>query len=322
MLGQKTKMRERHPMDGALGFYHVANGLGMTLGLKASIRPGSKWWPHDSSRTSVLRNTGTMRATVVIPAYNSVRTIQRAVAAATTQSANVDVVVCDDGSSDDTAAVAENAGARVLRLPHGGQSRARNAGIEAAQSDVIVFCDSDDWLAEDAIVRMIAAFEPGVGVVAGRVEVVGEEARRVWPPDDVVGDLTVADFLRANWIGGCTAAIRRDLAREIGGFDPGLAHTMDYNLWIRAAARARVVRLREVVGYVDRSRPSFSSDRAGALRDRLVMLERLVPDVASRGDVLPALARTAEDLAKIERSLPARLRWRRQAKRWRNEVPQ
>jgi glycosyltransferase involved in cell wall biosynthesis len=255
-------------------------------------------------------------ASVVIPAYNSAGTIDRAVRAAADQAGVVEVIVSDDGSTDPTAEAASEAGATVLRLPHGGQSVARNAGIERAEAPVVVFCDADDWLAPGAVGAMLGAFSTDVGVVAGRVEVVGESKPRWWPPEEIVGDLDVAAFLHSNWIGGCTAAMRRDLARELGGFDPNLAHTMDYNLWIRAAARSRVVMLPTVVGYVDRSRPSFSSDRVGALKDRLVMLERLAPEIASFADVAAARSRTASDLSRMVRSPLERWRWRRRAARW------
>jgi glycosyltransferase involved in cell wall biosynthesis len=250
---------------------------------------------------------------VVIPAFNAAGTIDRAVRAATGR--KIEVIVCDDGSSDPTADVASKAGAKVLRLPHGGQSLARNAGLDAARAPVIVFCDSDDWLAPGAVSRFLGAFEPGVGAVGGRVEVVGEAKPRWWPPDDVVGNLTVDDFLRANWI-AMPAAIRRDLALKLGGFDPVLSHTMDYNLWIRAAAVERVVMLPDIVGYVDRSRPSFSSDRDAALKDRLVMFDRLGAEVADRLDVEKAMARTASDMARRSSSPIERWRWRRRARRW------
>lgn len=259
-----------------------------------------------------------LRASVVIPAYQAAGTIDAAVRSAL-QSDDVEVIVCDDGSTDATAAAAEAVSdprVTVLRLAHGGQSRARNAGIERARAAIVVVCDADDRLAEGAIARMLDAFEDGVGVVAGRVEVVGEDSPRWWPPEKIQGDLGVDDFLRANWIGGCTAAIRTDLARELGGFDPELKHTMDYNLWIRAAARSKVRMLPEVVGFVTRGRASFSSDRVGALEDRLIMLRRLVPDVASAEDIKSALVRTASDLAGAARSPIDRFRWRRRARAW------
>ena len=254
-------------------------------------------------------------ASVVIPAFNASGTIERAVGAAADQDGVVEVIVCDDGSTDTTAEVAGEAGATVLRLPHGGQSVARNAGIERAAAPVIVFCDADDWLVPGAVSAMLSLFSREVGVVAGRVEVVGEDTARWWPPETVHGEITVEDLLRANWI-AMPAAIRRDLARTVGGFDPALEHTMDYNLWIRAAAVARVVMLNEIVGYVDRSRPSVSSDRVGALKDRLVMLDRLGPEIASQSSVAAARSRTATDLAGVARSPLERWRWRRRASRW------
>jgi glycosyltransferase involved in cell wall biosynthesis len=254
-------------------------------------------------------------ASVVIPAFNSATTIDRAVRAAVRQGGVAEVIVCDDGSTDATAELAAEAGAVVVRLQHGGQSVARNSGLERATAPVVVFCDADDRLAEGAVASMMAAFAPGVGVVGGRVEVVGEPKPRWWPPENVRGDLGVEDLLRANWI-AMPAAIRTDLARELGGFAPWLNHTMDYNLWLHAAARSRVVMLEQVVGYVDRSRPSVSSDRVGALKERLVMLGRLGPEVAPPTAVAAARAKTATDLARVARSPFERWRWRRVAARW------
>jgi len=80
-----------------------------------------------------------LRASVVIPAYQAAGTIDAAVRSAL-QSDDVEVIVCDDGSTDATAAAADAVGdprITVLRLPHGGQSRARNAGIERARAAIV-----------------------------------------------------------------------------------------------------------------------------------------------------------------------------------------
>lgn len=273
----------------------------------------------DSSHSQVLGKTEAMRASVVIPAFNAARTVERAVAAGVSQ--GVEVIVCDDGSTDETAEVAQRAGAVVLRLPHRGQSHARNAGIDRTSSDVVVFCDADDWLADDAVSRMLAAFEPEVGVVAGRVEVVGEAEPRWWPNKDFAKDtIGVSDLLSRNYIALGSAAISTDLVRELRGFDPSLDHATDHDLWIRAAARTRIRFIPDVLAYVDRSRPSFSSDRRAALSERIEMLQRLAPDVATKEQVLPAIARTAEDLARISTSPFHKWLWKRRAAGWRRQV--
>ena len=82
---------------------------------------------------------------VVIPARDAARTLGRVLAALAVQEpAPVEVIVVDDGSTDDTAAVAAGHGARVLSTGGGRfAGGARNAGWDAARGDVVVFLDAD-----------------------------------------------------------------------------------------------------------------------------------------------------------------------------------
>ena len=81
---------------------------------------------------------------VVIPAFDEADTVGSVVAAARGHPDIAEVIVVDDGSSDDTAQVAAGAGARVLRLEHnGGKAGALDAGVRAAKHDVILFLDAD-----------------------------------------------------------------------------------------------------------------------------------------------------------------------------------
>ena len=87
-----------------------------------------------------------LRIATVIPAYNRAATIGRAVESALSQVRQPDeIIVVDDGSSDETAAVAAGYGVAVIRKQHGGVGSARNAGVAAATSPFIAFLDSDDF---------------------------------------------------------------------------------------------------------------------------------------------------------------------------------
>lgn len=95
---------------------------------------------------------------VVIPARNAARTLPDTLASIRAQSLSPgEVIVADDGSQDDTAALAAAAGARVLRLPPGGPSRAVNAGVAAAQGALLAFCDADDLWLPEKLARQTAA---------------------------------------------------------------------------------------------------------------------------------------------------------------------
>lgn len=98
----------------------------------------------------------------VIPTYNRADLVTRAIRSALAAlSPGDEVVVADDGSTDDTAAVVEAFGppVRLLRLPHGGAGPARNAGLAAARGPLVAFLDSDDEWFPDKIALQRAFFE-------------------------------------------------------------------------------------------------------------------------------------------------------------------
>lgn len=96
----------------------------------------------------------TPRFSIVIPAYNAAATLARAIESVRAQSWPAhEVIVVDDGSTDDTADVASQVGGavRLIRQPNSGVSAARNAGAAAATGDWLAFLDADDWYTPDRI---------------------------------------------------------------------------------------------------------------------------------------------------------------------------
>jgi len=112
---------------------------------------------------------GTIRFSVVIPTYNRARLIVRAVRCALDQTFPCqEVLVVDDGSTDETATVVNAMGPRVrfLAQEHGGPSRARNCGVGQATSEWIAFLDSDDLWHPDYLERMARAIAQTNGEAA------------------------------------------------------------------------------------------------------------------------------------------------------------
>jgi glycosyltransferase involved in cell wall biosynthesis len=150
---------------------------------------------------------------VVIPARNSAELIRKTLAALPREieGGPVEIIVVDDASDDETGAVAEAAGARVVRLEgQGGPAGARNAGIAAASAPLIAFTDADcvpapGWL--EAIVRALADADLVTGPVLPEHDP---------GPFDRTLHLPVASprFETAN------LAVRRDVAQRVGGFAP------------------------------------------------------------------------------------------------------
>ena len=111
-------------------------------------------------------------ASVIIPCRNSAGTIGAAVRTALDQTAPpLEVIVVDDASTDDSAAVARAAGARVVTLgARGNAGGARNRGIDEARGDVLAFLDADVEIARDWLERVALAFaDPGIVAVGGTI---------------------------------------------------------------------------------------------------------------------------------------------------------
>lgn len=107
---------------------------------------------------------------VIIPAYNSEHTIERAI-----QSCHglqgCTVIVVDDGSQDQTATVARACGAEVISQKNAGASAARSTGLRTASRDFIVFLDADDELIAPGVLESLSVLRrhPSASVAAGRV---------------------------------------------------------------------------------------------------------------------------------------------------------
>lgn len=99
-----------------------------------------------------------LRVSVIVPAYNASHILPRCLAALQKQTLpdeSYEIVVVDDGSSDDTAQVAKAAGARVVRGRHAGAAAARNAGVASARAPVVVFTDADCEPVSDFLAQLL-----------------------------------------------------------------------------------------------------------------------------------------------------------------------
>jgi glycosyltransferase involved in cell wall biosynthesis len=166
---------------------------------------------------------------VVIPVRNGSPFIAdqlTAIAAATPPNLTIEVVVADNGSTDDTAIVAERFAARLrVRVVDAGgavgSNYARNRGVHAARAGRILLCDADDEVDQQWLCEMWDAFEAGHELVAGPIDY-----RRLNPPDvrawrgaQVASVTRVLGFLLAGH--GANLGFTRGVYHAIGGFDEG-----------------------------------------------------------------------------------------------------
>ena len=159
---------------------------------------------------------------VVIPAYNAVATLGRCLAALSAQSRSPDeIIVVDDGSTDDTAELARRYGVRVVRQANAGPAAARNAGARAAHGDLLLFTDADCAPAPDWVERLVATFSDStVSGAKGVYQTAQTElvARFVQIEYEDKYD-RMRGQERIDFVDTYSAAYRRDLFLQAGGFD-------------------------------------------------------------------------------------------------------
>ncbi len=233
---------------------------------------------------------------VVIPAYNREHTILTAVRSVLWQTLPpTEVIVVDDGSTDNTAAAVEGLGdsrVRLIRQLNGGISAARNAGIHAAACEWVAFQDSDDeWLATK-LERQFAAQAANAAspdaffcamVIAGALDDTGSsQARRqiAYHPDPglaLVSGNMLSILLRTNPISTQTLVARRTTLHDAGLFDTGLKSLVDWDIAIRLARLGPIGFLDEPL-VVQRFTPnSITRDRAKRVNSWIAVLEKHRP---------------------------------------------
>ena len=162
------------------------------------------------------------RLSVVVCAYQEQERLGRCLdSLAALDYPDLEVVVCDDGSTDGTLDVARASGFRVLELAHGGLSAARNAGTRAATGEVVVFLDADATCHPSWPYHLALSFEAPEVVGSGGpnlpVQGAGLTARAVdLAPGNPVEVLVGPD--RAEHVPGCNSAYRRSVLLASGGY--------------------------------------------------------------------------------------------------------
>jgi len=116
---------------------------------------------------------------VVINNYNYARFLRQAIDSALAQSYAAEVVVVDDGSSDDSVQVIQSYGDKIRPVlkTNGGQGSAFNAGFAAARGDIIVLLDSDDYFSPVAVEHLVSAWKEDTAILYHRLRVVDASGR-------------------------------------------------------------------------------------------------------------------------------------------------
>jgi glycosyltransferase involved in cell wall biosynthesis len=193
------------------------------------------------------------RVSVVMPAYNASRCITRAIDSVLAQSRyiGIEIIVVDDGSTDNTAQVVKNYDPKVRYIYqlNAGVSAARNTGIAAAKGQWIAFLDADDeWLPEKLQRQMeLISRNPDLRWCgANYYRDSGTRREPMYSVKAISGALAGRDYVENYFrlagkmrfgIETQTAVVRRDVFDELGGFEPGRDIGEDLDMWWRIAYR-------------------------------------------------------------------------------------
>ncbi len=242
---------------------------------------------------------------VVIPCHNTGRYLAESVQSAREQTYRpIEVIVVDDGSTDNSAAVAAGfPDVTLISQERQGVSAARNRGLEAARGAYIVFHDADDRLLPWAVETGVAALEqhPDVVFAYGSMRFIGRGQQWARESSREINDAGYARFLAGDafYPPGC-AIFRKDAVEAVGGFRVGMALAEDYEFYLRVSRKFPVVsHNKTVVEYrVHDANVAGRLAKARLLRVILDLLEAQAPLIA--GD--PVLEKAARR---------GRLEWKR-----------
>jgi glycosyltransferase involved in cell wall biosynthesis len=212
---------------------------------------------------------------VIIPCYNHGHFLGDAIASAQRQhGVACEIIVVDDGSTDDTGRVAAAfPGVRYVRQRNAGLSAARNTGLVAATGPYLVFLDADDRLLPGALAAGVGALTRAPDAAfayGGHVNVDRWGAPLPPSPTVPLGVDPYATLLRGNCIVNPAAVIyRRWVFDRVDAFDTGLTAAEDYDVYLRIAREFRIVEHSSVVVEYRRHSAAMSADPARMLRNTL-----------------------------------------------------
>jgi len=226
-----------------------------------------------------------LTVSIIVPTYNRSDLLIEALDSALRQTRVPDeIVVVDDGSTDDTAATLARYGAPVvaIRQANRGVSAARNLALEHATGDILLFLDSDDLLLPTCVERCAEVFEtrPEVEVVysdlvlidavGNRLGVYSEVERGARPNGDLLGELGCHCITNMT-----SGALRRSVLKDVR-FDETLPCAQDYEFWCQLAARCHFHYIDECLSAYRYHGNQITTLRVGKMLEEAIIIQRRV----------------------------------------------
>jgi glycosyltransferase involved in cell wall biosynthesis len=227
---------------------------------------------------------------IIIPTYNYAAYIGKAVDSALKQTyTNIEIIVVDDGSTDNTKEVLQKYGDKLvyIRQDNQGAAAARNRGLAAARGDYICFLDADDVYYPDNIVKKVSFLEENQSFDwcysnwvwvddAGKEIMRGDEPEVSLAHIQGQGDV-LALALQGYRLGTNVFMFRKTLTDKLQGFDVRLKVLEDYDYYLRAAALGKLGYINQVLCAIYQHEDSLGTgcDKAVAYRNRWRMHKKM-----------------------------------------------
>jgi glycosyltransferase involved in cell wall biosynthesis len=238
--------------------------------------------PSEPSRREIMESVRTPRVSVVIPAYNCSAKVKEAIESVLAQTyTDYEVVVIDDGSTDDTEPVVRSFGDRVVyfRQNNQGAGTARNSGIKRSSGEYIAFLDSDDLWSPEKLDEQIPLLEHDLelGLVYSDWAVMSENGaveesylRKLPSASGYVFDKLVQwGFILTSGV-----VVRRACLLDVGDFDSSLSIAQDYDLWLRICYRWKVALVNRPLVTKRSWNGSLSSNLPKTAVERIALFEK------------------------------------------------
>ena len=202
--------------------------------------------------------TSAALVSIIMPVHNGAQYLREAIASALAQDyASLELIVVDDGSTDETPAILASFGSRItaIRQPNGGAAVARNAAIAIARGEYLAFLDADDlWLPSKLRTQVeYLAGHPHLDLVCSNWTVqtdnpVADIGHSVESADSTAFAPQESEWIYNELLMDCivhttTVVMRRRLVERIGNFDVALRRGQDYDYWLRASRATPIHRL-------------------------------------------------------------------------------
>lgn len=222
------------------------------------------------------------RVSAIIPTYNYARYVAAAVDSALSQSfEDLEIVVVDDGSTDETRETLRHLGTRIRYIPraHRGLAATRNAGIGVSRGRYLAFLDSDDLWLPDKVSMQVARLdaEPAVGLVYTEATLFNDESTTEIPHSywsEHPSGKILPWLLRHNVVPSPTPMVRRELFEKVGPFDERLSACEDWDMWIRIAQVSEFAYVDRVLARYRVHSANMSLDQERMMAGRFRVLEK------------------------------------------------